>query len=468
MAAPGWTQTMDVDFSRVVRHSGPYMFGGAHIPPASHPGALQALRAAGVSHVRFDISLADIVPANTTVAAYLANQGGVANPAGWNWALESEIRRVREAGLAAYGVLLWNPAWLTRNGKSNGEVVDYRVWEDIVRKVLTRLGSRFAYIEIWNEPCWTDFLDLGPGSSVERITQVTLEYHRHALHAAEGLGLKLGGPVGYGWWRDTLLQAALSDEYIRSHLGFVSWHHYDQAHFEYTDFERTVALVRRLAGRDIEMHVSEWNYSGDRGSYPEFQNGPHAAAWVGKKLIEFYRLGVDSATMYHLSNGPWGYEYQEGNGKWGGYEWRDGAAHPYRFLATFAMFGKMLGLAQPGEVSVVESQPAVVAGVTGVGLKNAAQGDVILLASHGSTQAATLSIRVRTPASPAAALAIKAFSSSGSGRVLDAASLLHDALVVPKNGYAVIHLEVPPYTALGLRLEWKASLPATRDDSGAT
>jgi hypothetical protein len=106
--------------------------------------------------------------------------------------------------------------------------------------------------------------------------------------------------------------------------------------------------------------------------------------------------------------------------------------------------------------------------VTGVGLKNAAQGDVILLASHGSTQAATLSIRVRTPASPAAALAIKAFSSSGSGRVLDAASLLHDALVVPKNGYAVIHLEVPPYTALGLRLEWKASLPATRDDSGAT
>jgi hypothetical protein len=27
---------------------------------------------------------------------------------------------------------------------------------------------------------------------------------------------------------------------------------------------------------------------------------------------------------------------------------------------------------------------------------------------------------------------------------------------------------VSPFAALGLRLQWKASLPATRDDSGAT
>ncbi len=455
------SQTLEVDFSRVVRESGPYMFGGAHVPPPEHPGAMDALRTAGVGHIRFDVSLEDILPANITLQDYLANRNGVADPARWNWGLESEINRVRAAGLAAYGILLWNPRWLTKNGQNNGEVVNYDVWEDIVHKVLVRMGSRFEYIEIWNEPCWTAFLDLGPEWSSEKVKQVTVEYHRRALRAAQGLGLKLGGPACYGWWRDTLIEAILADSFIRQQISFISWHYYDKDQSDYVDFERTVALVRERAGRDLEIHVSEWNYSAGPESYPEYQNSPRATAWVARKLIQFYRLGVDSATMYHLSNGPWGYEYKEGNGKWGGYEWRDGRAYPYGFLSAFALFARTLGLSQAGaKVGIVDSKETdMPASLNGVALKNGAQANVILLANHGSGQTGRVSIRVKLPPGGAAAAAVQAFGAGTDGKVFDAISLLRENLVVPRDGYAVIQVQVPAYTAVGLRLDWRA-LPA--------
>jgi len=457
----GWTQTLDVDFRHVVRESGPYMFGGAHIPPASQPGALQALRDAGVTHIRFDISLEDIVPKNITLSEYIANPAGVADPANWNWKLESEIRRVRDAGLSAYGILLWNPKWLTGNGNDNGEVLDYNVWEDIVRKVLMRLGPSFEYIEIWNEPCWRTFLDLGTSSPEEKVKQVTLEYHRRALHAAEGLGLKLGGPACYGWWRDVLIEALLKDEYIRSHLGFVSWHHYDKDHVDYADIERTAKLVRERAGRDIEMHVTEWNYTADSGSFPEYQNSPKAAAWVARKLIEFYHTGVDSATMYHLSNGPWGYDYAKNNGKWGGYEWRNGVAEPYGFLSVFDMFGKTLGLAQKdAHVEVVETTPLnLPPRVNGIGLTSGAQSNLILLANHGSELPATLLIRATPPVASATAPVVQTFSASGDGTVMEGAVAIEG--VEAKSDHAEIRIEIPAYTAIGLRLDWNNALSQT-------
>jgi hypothetical protein len=457
-APPVRSQALEVDFNQVVRGSGPYMFGGAHIPPAEHAGAMEALRTAGVGHIRFDISLEDILPANIGLQDYLANSGGVADPARWNWKLENEIGRVRAAGLSAYGVILWNPGWLTKNGKNNGEVVNYDVWEDIVRKVLVRLGSRFEYIEIWNEPCWTAFLDSGSDWSVERVKQVTVEYHRRALRAAQGLGLKLGGPACYGWWRDTLIEAILADEFIRKQISFVSWHYYDKDQADYIDFERTVSMIRERAGRDLDIHVSEWNYSAGPDSYPEFQNSPRAAAWVAMKLIQFYRLGVDASTMYHLSNGPWGFEYRDGNGKWGGYEWRDGRAIPYGFLSAFTLIARTLGLGQLGaKVAVVDSrQVDMPASLAGVGLKNGAQANVILLANHGSGQAVSLSIRVKSPSAGVAAVALQAFATGAEARVFDGTSLLRENLVVTRDGYALVRVEVPAYTAVGLRLDWKS------------
>jgi hypothetical protein len=459
LAVPtAWAQTLEVDFSQVRRNSGPYMFGGAHVPPAEHAGAMNALREAGVGHIRFDISLQDILPANITLQDYLANRNGAADPSRWNWALESEINRVRAAGLPAYGILLWNPKWLTKNGTNKGEISNYDVWEDVVRKVLTRLGPKFEYIEIWNEPCWKDFLDLGPEWNTEKVKQITVEMHRRALAAAQGLGLKLGGPACYGWWRDTLIEAILADDFVRQRISFVSWHYYDKDQADYVDFERTVALVRERAGRDLEIHVSEWNYSGDQGSYPEFQNGPMATAWVAKKLIQMYRLGVDSATMYHLSNGPWGYEYKAGNGKWGGYEWREGRAAPYGFLSAFALFGRTMNLNQKGaKISVVElKESAMPASISAVALNIASQANMILLANHGSDQAGRVSMRVKVPAAGAAALAVEAHRTGTDARITTATSLLQSDLVVVRDGYAIVQIEVPPYTAVGVRLQWKA------------
>lgn len=456
MAAPVSSQTLQVDFSKVVRNSGPLMFGGAHVPGPEHPGAMEALRMTGVSHIRFDISLESIVPANTTIQDYLANRNGVADPARWNWApIESEIQRVRAAGLPAYGIILWNPKWLTKNGQNNGEVWNYDIWQDIVHKVLVRIGSRFEYIEIWNEPCWTAFLDLGADFSVDKVKQVTVEYHRRALLAAQGLGLKLGGPVAYGWWRDELIGAILNDDLVRQNISFISWHHYDRDQSDYADFEKTVSLIRTRAGRDIEMHVSEWNYSAGPDSYPEFQNSSRAAAWVAKKLIQFYSLGVDSATMYHLSNGPWGYEYKEGNGKWGGYEWRDGRAVPYTFLSSFNMFARTLGLGLTGErVSVVEATATgIPASLGAVALKSGPQANMVLLSNHGSTQAVSLTIRVKAPAG-AAAIAAQAFGVGQDNKSFDGISLLDSARALFKDGFAVIRVDVPAYTAMAIRLDW--------------
>jgi hypothetical protein len=458
LAAPTWSQTLEIDFSRSIRESGPYMYGGAHVAPPEHPGALDALRGAGVGHIRFDISLEQILPANITLQDYLANRNGVADPARWNWAIESDINRVRAAGLAAYGILLWNPRWLTKNGANNGEIANYDVWEDIVRKVLQRLGARFEYIEIWNEPCWEAFLDLKPAWTSDKVTQITVEMHRRALRAAQGLGLKLGGPAGYGWWRDTLIEALLADDFIRQNIGFVSWHYYDKDQTDYVDFERTVAMVRERSGRDLEIHVSEWNYSGDTGSYPDFQNGPNATAWVARKLIQFYRLGVDSATMYHLSNGPWGYEYKEGNGKWGGYEWRDGRAVPYRFLSVFGLFGRTLGLGQPGaKVAVVDLKESTMpVSTAAVALKTAAGANVILLANHGSPQASRVSIRVKAPAQGGVGAQLQAWQTGADGQVSSGLPLLQGNPVLPREGYVTLQVEVPAYTAVGMRLQWKA------------
>jgi hypothetical protein len=451
-------QTLEIDFSRVARESGRYMFGGAHVPPAAHPGAMEALRGTGVGHIRFDVSLEDILPKNITLADYVANRDGVADPARWNWALEAEIGRVRNAGLAAYGILLWNPKWLTKNGANNGEVANYDVWEDIVRKVLVRMGAKFEYIEIWNEPCWKAFLDLEPNWTSDKVTQITVEYHRRALRAAQGLGLKLGGPACYGWWRDTLIEAILADEFIRKQISFVSWHYYDKDQADYVDFERTVAMVRQHAGRDLEMHVSEWNYSGDPGSYPEFQNGPMATAWVARKLIQFYRLGVDSATMYHLSNGPWGYGYEEGNGKWGGYAWNEGRATPYRFLAAFDLFARKLGLGDDGaKVGVVEmKETAMPASIAAVALNTGSRSNVILLANHGAAQSGRVSIRVKAPGTGAAAAVLEAFRTGADGKVTGATSLLQGDLVQLRDGYATLQVEVPANTAVGMRIQWKA------------
>jgi hypothetical protein len=150
-------------------------------------------------------------------------------------------------------------------------------------------------------------------------------------------------------------------------------------------------------------------------------------------------------------------EYKEGNGKWGGYEWRDGRAVPYRCLSVFGLFARTLGLAQPGaKVAVVDlKETTMPVSTAAVALKTAAGANVILLVNHGSPQASRVSIRVKAPAQGGMGAQLQAWQTAADGVVSSGMPLLQANPVLPRGGYVTLQVDVPAYTAVGMRLQWK-------------
>ena len=77
-------EIVSIDYSRQIAMGSPLIFGGAHTPLLDHDDAWKKVADTGVTMLRRDFFIEQILPANIILADYKANKNNVTDPTKWN------------------------------------------------------------------------------------------------------------------------------------------------------------------------------------------------------------------------------------------------------------------------------------------------------------------------------------------------------------------------------------------------
>lgn len=292
------------NFSHTIGRGSPYVFGEQESPYGLSFGDekfASVFVGRGFTFERLSIDLSRIVP-TTTVHDYNANRHNVQDPATWRWGSLSKLSSYGGAGLVFMASIDNAPSWLTCDGSTAGVPNDWSVWRNIVAKV-------YAYLRVY--PC-IQFVELhAVGRSVagSSYPSTMLAYHDIFTNTAEAIH-SIDRDIPFGatmpafpeglTWIDSLL-----DPYWMSaaaNVAFVSFPSYDEgeAHDE-SDITVLRAVATKHGRSDVPFFVNSWNFTDNVGISSMNNASSDAISYVGERLTQFIRAGVNGANLSSMS-----------------------------------------------------------------------------------------------------------------------------------------------------------------------
>lgn len=302
-ASEGFAQTysVSVNYSDAVNSSAsPLLFGGSNEPnPGDDASFYPAATAAGVKFTRCVIHIDQVIPSGITLAEFLANTNGVANPANWNWGPISGCVDAHAQGWQVMVNLVNVPAWLAYSGTALGVPSNWNAWNTIIIGIVEQLGSAANYFELLNEP--TNFVDIAgsPYTTLQSAVNAFYYYSAVATRYANK-NVLIGGDGEASSSLFSTLEPIIEDTAITSNLlQFVTFHRYltDPGADNYVAPLQSILSSYGRAG--LPIFITEWNDSAEYGLV-----GDGIIPWVAQQLMTFStQPGLSGAAYFSFLPG---------------------------------------------------------------------------------------------------------------------------------------------------------------------
>lgn len=350
------------NFNNKISDGSPLIFGGVHHPPLSHEDAWNKLQQVGVTSMRTDFNIEYNFAKTVTLEDYKTNKNDIANPAKWNQKHIEEKRNVfkkaKEKGMKTIGILAYAPTWLTYSNTQYGVPKDWDVYKDVVKKQYSLYRDYLDYIEIWNEPNLSFFLNV-KDSNATQFDAYKKMYEIAALAIKEvdkekndGKFVKIGGPVSFIPTDTQILEAILSNPVSSNLTDFISYHNYEHIK-EPSDAPYRTVLQKYKSNKPI--YISEWNVTPKIKEKNPLMLTAKAINYTANKFIAYLEMGIAGANYHSLKevkeNSPRGDE-----GFLAFYHWKNEKAELLPQSKTWHLFSQTLGLGKgPSTIFEIES-----------------------------------------------------------------------------------------------------------------
>jgi hypothetical protein len=379
-AAPDANLT--VNYANQIAIGSPRIFGGTHCPRSDHTDAWDKEADVGVTMLRQDWFLNDLLP-NSTVEDYKNNINDIQDPSTWpignvQWIADKFIN-AQSRGMELMAIVDYAPHWLTYSGTQHGVPKDWRVWEDVVKKAYlhfrNQYGIEFDYIEVWNEPS-AQFLDVTNSGMTRAEAYKAIYYHTWQAIREVDPHIPIGGPADWAPYETEILEAMLQDGNINDRIDFVSYHYYDDTAEWMVGGdppERFIYDILQAYGKE-DMPVMLSEYNGSCCGIGRVNSVDESISYIGDKFVWFLKRGFLAANYFSLTAycGAHGECY---------YDWIDGQAQLKPQAKTWRLASKKLGLGG-GPSKVMETTHSN--SISAVGAINSSNEYVVLIANDQS------------------------------------------------------------------------------------
>lgn len=340
-----------VAYHNPITTASPLLFGGAHTPLESHQDAWDKIDEVGVTMIRRDFFMEQILPTNITLEDYKNNKDGVQDPKKWNQeminAAKNRYTEAHKRGMKTMGIVNYAPAWLTYSQTPFGMPKDWEVYEDIVKKLYTMYRDDLDYLEIWNEPSYSRFMDVK--NTDKSMEEIYVEIAKHTIKAVrevddeknDGKRVALGGLVADNpVYAGSMLEAILKESAVTDELAFISYHTYGHDEPSSTKYRN---ILKEHGLGDIPMFVTEWNFSSDEKVQQPEKIADKAITYTANQFLTYIDQNIAGANYYMLE--PIDYD-TPGIGKkyMGFYKWQDNKAILLPHAKTWRLFSVKMGM----------------------------------------------------------------------------------------------------------------------------
>lgn len=332
-AAHATSGSLTVDFDHQIATSSNLMFGLSSWPKLD-PAYAGEIADAGVTIVRSDVYLYDIVPSRDVFDQ---------SPAEWNWnpadptetTTDGDVDAFRAAGLEHMLIIHGFPEWMGTEGSvpswdgsdDSLPVTDFDALKEAYKQVFAHYWDRVDYFEIANEP------------DLEMSYDEYADIYRAALAGMNEVGTDT--PVGPqsasadpDWY-----QQLLADPGIAPDVRFADWHSYGST---WNSDAGAWHDASDAAGRpDMPLFVTEWNHDPSfDADDPLDGDSPQAISYAGMRLSGMMDAGVTGAMLFGSNDETGSYDAY--------------LRHQFRFIesdgtltpkaATFRLLSRDMGL----------------------------------------------------------------------------------------------------------------------------
>ncbi|HRN69941.1 MAG TPA: hypothetical protein PLS49_02040, partial [Candidatus Woesebacteria bacterium] len=260
----------------------------------------------GVTFLRTDFFIQFSLP-TTTIEAYKNNTNNIQDPKNWNTTFIQQRKEIfknaKERDMQTLGIVSYAPSWLTYSGTTQGVPKDWNIYEDLVKKTYKLHRDSIDYVEIWNEPTHTFFLDI-KNSPYTREEAYSLIF-KHGAHAItqvdeeinDGKKVQIGAQISHNPSDMTILKAFLTDTEIYNYIDFISYHNYVSSEPSNNEIIR---IIQKSPLKDKPLILSEWNYDSKENVDNPYKTGNEAITFTANKLIDFNKMSLLGANYYSL------------------------------------------------------------------------------------------------------------------------------------------------------------------------
>lgn len=326
------------------------VFGGSQNPKPYHQDAWDKIKDIHMTSIRTDFSLENMLPKNITLEDYKNNVDGIQDPEKWEKSFVKYrydiFKSAKDRGLKTFGIVAYAPPWLTYSGNEYGVPKDWDVYEDVVKKSYRLYRDQLDFLELWNEPTYTRFLD-PTGSPYTREEA----YHQIFLHAAkavrevdneknDGKQIPLGAQIAHTPTHIAVLDTILQDEAVRSQINFISYHNYEHVP---EPSDTAIKEVMQKHGVNYPIYVNEWNIDPSEDKPDPRKNTDAAILYTSSKLLDYLIMGVAGANYYSVH--PYN-DTMNGlkEGTLGFYRWQNDRAELLPQAKSWTLLSKQMGL----------------------------------------------------------------------------------------------------------------------------
>ncbi len=298
---------VNVDFGKQISSGSPLVFGGAHNPAITHLDAWNKITDAGVTSIRTDFYIDQFLPFGLSVEKYKSDVKNVQNPNNWRQEAIAPRKQVfeeaKKRGITTFGILSYSTNWLSSSNTIYGVPKDWNVYKDIVKKSYSLFRKNVDYIEVWNEPTISQFLDLkGSGATRKQAYQQIFRVAVEAIHEADdeandGHKVKIGAPAADNPNDTSLLEAVFEDPSLRDSVDFVSYHNYVLEEPSWNSYKN---ILKKYNKEELPIYITEWNYTSKREVAKSFIQSNQIVPFTAKKISNFLKMGIQGASYLNL------------------------------------------------------------------------------------------------------------------------------------------------------------------------
>lgn len=427
-------------FDSKIANGSPLVFGGAQHPDLAHDDAWDLIANAGFTSTRTDWFIEEILPKNITLQDYIDNVNDVQNPAKWNrdWIyLTNQFnKKSQDRGMKVIGILDYMPAWLTHSGTKYGVPKDWGVYKDIVKKVYREHRGRVDYVEIWNEPSMSVFLNvtnsgLNKYEAYNKIFQTAAQaIHEVDTEINDGKIMKIIGPANDYPYDVEMLKAVVLDPVSLEHVDAVSYHNYGHSEPSKNSYQ---SILNGIGKPDTPIFITEWNYSHNMSVPNPYNTGALGISYTGAKLVNFLKQGIGGANYFLLNQAST-------EGYAGIYLRVNGGSRLLPQARSWQVLSKTLGLgAGTSEIFAADN----VAGLVSAGFSNVGGNKGIIMVNTTDT------VKTMQVTLPNAGFVPSAFKVYYANLTTDGKTLVSR---IPYNETGTI-VDVPAHTVVGILFE---------------